>query len=146
MLPGASTVNADTPVINSVSTRFSATFSVDKINDAMYVGAITRRVGDDQYMVRVRVAADGSARLHVLRGASTAVGAAVESGVVITPGAKYRLVADTKTVAGVTTISAKIWKDGTAEPAGWQIERSNNAAGLQVAGSAGIYALSLIHI
>ncbi|MBF9336594.1 PKD domain-containing protein [Microbacterium lacticum] len=140
VLPGASTVNADTPVINSVSTRFSATFSVDKINDAMYVGAITRRVGDDQYMVRVRVAADGSARLHVLRGASTAVGAAVESGVVITPGAKYRLVADTKTVAGVTTISAKIWKDGTAEPAGWQIERSNNAAGLQVAGSAGIYA------
>ncbi|MDL5487722.1 PKD domain-containing protein, partial [Microbacterium wangruii] len=138
-MPGSSTVNVDSAVIDSTSTSFTGEFAVDKINDAMYIGLIARRVGDDQYMVRIRTAADGSARLNVLRGGSTAVGAAVETGVVIEPGAKYLFRVDTKTAAGVTTISAKVWKDGTPEP-GWQVERTNNVAGLQAPGSVGVYA------
>lgn len=63
----------------------------------------------------------------------------METGVVIEPGAKYRFVVDTKTVSASTSISAKVWKDGTTEP-DWQIERTNAQAGLQVAGSAGLYA------
>jgi PKD repeat protein len=139
LLPKATAVAADTAVLDSTATRFSTSFSVDKPNEAMYIGAVTRRVADDQYMVRIRVGADGTARLNVLRGTSTTIGAAVETGVVIEPGASYRFVVDTSTSAGVTSISAKVWKDGTPEP-GWQVERTNNVAALQVAGSAGVYA------
>lgn len=66
-VPRATTVAADTAVVDALSTRFDVTFSMDSVSEATYVGAVTRRVDGDQYMVRIRVGADGTARLNVLR-------------------------------------------------------------------------------
>lgn len=37
-----------------------------------------------------------------------------------------------------TTLKAKLWADGTAEPAAWQLNTTDSTAGLQVAGGAGV--------
>ncbi|WP_349309732.1 PKD domain-containing protein [Microbacterium sp. MM2322] len=130
---------ADTPIIDSTSTTLSGTFTVDKINEGMYVGIIARRVGTTQWLVRARIAADGSVKLNVLRGDSTSVGAAVTgTGLTIAAGQKYRFEVDTRTTT-TTAISAKIWSASDTEPTAWQIERTDATAALQGAGSAGVY-------
>lgn len=130
---------ADTPVIDSTSTTMSGSFTVDKVNEGMYVGVIARRVGTTQWLVRARIAADGTVKLNVLRGDSTSVGAAVSpAGLTVTAGQTYRFEIDTKTTT-TTAIAAKFWKAGDAEPTAWQIERSDATAALQGAGSAGLY-------
>ena len=40
--------------------------------------------------------------------------------------------------ASPTTIRARAWETGTAEPSSWQVTTTNSAAGLQTAGSVGI--------
>ncbi|BDV29518.1 PDK repeat-containing protein [Microbacterium terricola] len=130
---------ADTPVIDSTSTTLRGTFTVDKVNEGMYIGLIARRVGTTQYLVRVRVAADGTVKLNLIRGDSTSVGAAVSNpGFTVVAGQTYRFRIDTKTTT-TTTISARFWNTSDTEPTGWQLERSDATAGLQVAGSAGVY-------
>jgi hypothetical protein len=37
-----------------------------------------------------------------------------------------------------TALGVKVWKQGTAEPAAWQYQRSDSTAGLQVAGGVGL--------
>lgn len=131
---------ADTPVIDSTSTRLTGSFTIDKINEGMYVGVIARRVGTTQWMVRVRIAADGTVKLNVLRGDSVSVGAAVvPTGLTIAAGQKYRFQVDTATTTTTTAISAKIWNATDPEPAAWQIQRSDATAALQGPGSAGVY-------
>jgi hypothetical protein len=39
-----------------------------------------------------------------------------------------------------TTLQAKVWRDGQAEPAAWQVSGSDNSAALQTAGGAGLMA------
>ncbi|SDH23127.1 PKD repeat-containing protein [Microbacterium sp. 77mftsu3.1] len=130
---------ADTPVIDSTSTRISGTFTVDKVNEGMYVGVIARRVGSTQWLIRARIAADGTVKLNVLRGDSTSVGAAVTvTGLTIAAGQTYRFEVDTKTTT-TTSISARIWNASDTAPTTWQIERSDATAALQGAGSAGVY-------
>ncbi|WP_394289173.1 PKD domain-containing protein [Microbacterium sp.] len=140
MSVGAGTsLYADTPVIDSTSTTLSGSFTVDKLNEGMYVGIIARKVGTTQWLVRARLAADGTVRLNVIRGDSTSVGAAVSvTGLTIAAGQTYRFEVDTKTTT-TTAISAKIWNAAAAEPSAWQIERTDATAALQVAGSAGVY-------
>ncbi|MEW2012577.1 MULTISPECIES: PKD domain-containing protein [Microbacterium] len=140
MSVGAGTsLYADTPVIDSTSTRLSGSFTIDKVNEGMYVGFVARRVGTTQWMVRARIAANGTVKLNVLRGESVSVGAAVApAGLTIAAGQTYRFVVDTKTTTA-TAISAKIWKASDAEPSAWQIERSDSTAGLQSAGSLGVF-------
>lgn len=124
--------------VSSTRTRISAVLSVDKIADAHYVMLIGRQVGAEQYLLRLRIGSNGSAILHVMRG-GTAVGAAFTvPGVTIVPGAKYRMVFD---VAGTspTTLAGKLWRDGTVEPASWQLTRTDSTSALQTAGTVGVH-------
>lgn len=130
---------ADTPVIDSTSTRLSGSFTIDKVNEGMYVGVVARRVGTTQWLVRARVAADGTVKLNVLRGDSVSVGAAVvPAGLTIAAGQTYRFEVDTKTTT-TTSIAGKFWNAADTKPTAWQIERSDATAALQGAGSAGVY-------
>ncbi|MDN3496858.1 PKD domain-containing protein, partial [Planococcus sp. APC 4015] len=131
-------LQANLPSVSSTRTRISAVLSVDKIADAHYIMLIGRQVGSEQYLLRLRVAANGSAMLHVLRG-GTAIGAAYTvPGVTIVPGVKYHVVFDV-TGTSPTTLAAKLWRAGTTEPAAWQLTRTDSTAALQTAGTVGIH-------
>jgi hypothetical protein len=43
---------------------------------------------------------------------------------------------------GTSTLQAKVWAAGTAEPASWWLSATDGTASLQVAGSPGLYAYS----
>ncbi|WP_439591349.1 PKD domain-containing protein [Microbacterium sp.] len=126
------------PAVSSTSTRVATTFSVDKIAAAQYISVIGRQVGSEQYLLRLRVGADGGATLLAMRG-GTAIGANyVVPGLTITPGALYNVVFDV-TGTAPTTLSAKMWRSGTTEPASWQFTRTDSTAALQAAGSVGLF-------
>ena len=73
-------------------------------------------MGSDFYNSRIRIAANGTVQLYVLR-TSTAVGAAYTvPGLVIQPGAKYKLRFQVKG-STPTTLSAKVWASTDTEPA-----------------------------
>lgn len=123
--------------LSSSRTQLAATFSVDKIANAQYISFIGRQVGANQYLLRVRVAADGSVMLHVMRG-GTAIGAAYTvPGLTISPGAFHKIEFEV-TGTSPTTLSGKMWKESDTEPAGWQVVRTDSTAGWQEAGSVAI--------
>ncbi len=72
--------------MSSSNTLLATSFSVDKIANAQYISFIGRQVGAEQYLLRVRIATDGSVILHVMRG-GTAIGAGFTvPGLTIVPG------------------------------------------------------------
>ncbi len=136
-LANSTTQQANLNAVSSTSTRLTATFSVDKIANAQYISFIGRQVGANQYLLRARIATDGSVILHVMRG-GTAIGAGYTvPGLTVTPGTPYTAALEVKGT-NPTAISAKLWKSTDAEPAAWQLTRSDSTAALQSAGSIGV--------
>ncbi|MDN3497515.1 PKD domain-containing protein, partial [Planococcus sp. APC 4015] len=131
------TQQASLSSVSSSSTRLATTFSVDKIANAQYISFIGRQVGSNQYLLRARIATDGSVILHVMRN-GTAIGAAYNvPGLTITPGETYNVVFEVKGTSP-TALTAKVWRAGTTEPANWQITRSDSTSGYQAAGSVAV--------
>ncbi|MTB88002.1 PKD domain-containing protein [Aeromicrobium senzhongii] len=137
-VPAGGTVAATLGEVGSANTRVTGVFSVDKLFEATYVSLVGRKVGTNEYFARLRLAADGSVRMNLLRNPGTVtVGAQVVPNLTIVPGEKYRLAIEV-TGSGPTTLKAKVWKDGTAEP-DWQRTVTDAAAALQVPGSVGVW-------
>lgn len=136
-VPSANRLSADLPGVSSLNTRVTAEFTVDKNPEGSYIALVGRQVGSDYYIGRVRLAADRSARLNLLQ-TLNGVGPAYDLPFPIEPGQKYTLAVQV-TGTAPTTISAKVWKSTDPEPADWQISRTNTFAGLQSAGSAGLW-------
>ena len=101
-----------------------------------YTGVIVRQVGSDFYQARVRYFTSGSVGFQLLQGGSTVLVDTVLPGVTFAPGEVMVVKAQAFGVAP-TTIRAKAWKAGTAEPAEWTVTTTSSAAGLQAAGSVG---------
>jgi PKD repeat protein len=103
-----------------------------------YVGLVARQHAnaDDNYTVRVWLKNDGTVWLVTQRG-GTVVQSALVPGLTRVAGDTFNLRVD---VTGVspTTISSKIWKVGTAEPASAQLTTTDNTAVLQSAGFVGV--------
>ncbi|NYD68414.1 PKD domain-containing protein [Agromyces atrinae] len=137
-IPSNATLYADLNGVTATDVQVTAEFSVDKIVDGTYVSVVPRRVGADQYVARLRVAADGTVRLHMLVNSATAVAPAiVVPGLTLVPGEKYILSASV-TGTSATTMRAKVWKATDAEP-GWLATGTNSAAALQTAGSPTVF-------
>ncbi len=145
-VPGAGVISLNTStaqqaMLNSVvgaNTTISATFKVDKVANGQYIQVIGRQVGVDQYILRARIAGDGTVQLYVLRN-GTPIGAAFTvPDVVIAPGVAYTMKFQAQGT-GATSLSAKMWATAAAEPAAWQITRTDTNAALQAAGSVGVY-------
>jgi len=128
--------------LNGVSVTNSVT-EVDLSADVVAAGGSTsvsvigRRVGSAAYLARVRFEANGSARLFLVRAttAETVIGGASKViAATYTPGdvIKVRL---SVTGNSPTTIAAKAWLAGSAEPSGWMFETTDSEAALQQAGS-----------
>ena len=130
--------------LNSVSGRdvdLTTSFSYDKpgTGGGIYTSAVVRRIGTSDYRVKVRVTATGTT-LYLARtvsGAETILTTQTVSGLVVAAGdvLNVRLQAEGN---GTTTLRAKIWRSGTAEPAAWTTTGSDTTAALQAAGAVGL--------
>jgi len=133
-----STATATLPGVSSTDTevRVSATLKQAATGSGAYLSVLGRTIGTEDYRSRVKVSATGTVQLQLLRGATT-LKAATISGLLYAPGDQLNL---TTQVTGTspTTLRAKIWRAGTAEPTDWQVTAADSAASLQKAGSIGL--------
>ncbi|MGI8331772.1 LamG-like jellyroll fold domain-containing protein [Actinomadura scrupuli] len=134
--------------LNGVSTTdadVAATVASDKVGtgNGVYFWLAGRRVaGAGEYRARIRLRPSGVVSLQVSRtdaaNAETAIGAEqTVSGLTYAAGTVLRMRVQV-VGASPTALQAKVWADGTAEPASWQVTGTDSTAGLQVAGSVGV--------
>ena len=133
--------------LNSISrTNFNVVsdISVDKVGtgSGIQVTDIVRKTGTGEYRVTLLFQPGGSLRLSISRivgGSATTIRDVAVSGVTYSAGDDLRL----RVVAsgtGTTSLSGKVWKAGSAEPASAQATASDSTASLQTSGSFGVQA------
>jgi PKD repeat protein len=140
--PGSS-LRADLLGVQRTATDVSSTVALNAApsGTGAYVALVGRRVtGTDDYRLKVRLQAGGAVTAQLVRvtgGTETAV-----QTITTVPGVTHaagdelhlRLVVSG---SGTTTLRAKVWKDGTAEPAGWLLQATDTTGALQAPGSVG---------
>ena len=131
--------------VSSSATDLYLTFATDKpaSGSGVYLSAIGRRVsGAGEYRAKLLLTSNGSVALSLIRTTSTGAETTIASALTI-PGLNYA-VGDKLamrlqvTGTGPTTIRAKVWELGTAEPTTWQRTVTDATAALQVPGSIGL--------
>ncbi|HYT09961.1 MAG TPA: LamG-like jellyroll fold domain-containing protein [Mycobacteriales bacterium] len=122
-------------------------FSTDKTptGGGIYLSAVGRRVtANTEYRARARLLSTGSVALALTQLAGSSTETLISSevtvpGLTATAGAQLRIrVVATGTAP--TTLRAKAWAVGSAEPAGWQVSATSSTAGLQAPGGVGVAA------
>ena len=109
----------------------------------IYVTGYGRRVtGQGAYASKAKVASAGAVTLELSRLTPAGAEVSVQAATTI-PGLTYAVgqtlnVRIQVTGSSPTTIRAKVWKVGTAEPAGWQRSVTDTTAGMQASGSVGV--------
>lgn len=132
------TVNSYLAGVSSANTEVSVTTALlqPTTGAGTYVSVLARRVGTGDYRGRIKVLATGVVQLQLLRGGTT-LSAATVPGLTYATGDALQM-----TVQAVgtspTTLRAKVWKVGTAEPVGWQLSTTDSTAAMQAAGSIGL--------
>ncbi|WP_448624078.1 PKD domain-containing protein [Geodermatophilus sp. URMC 64] len=127
------------------SADITASFSLSSMptGGGTYVYVTGRRVaGQGEYRVRLRVAPDGQVYLALSR--LTGTTEAWPNGEVTVTGLRYQAggslnVRVRVSGTGTTQVLARVWA-GTAEPATWQLSRTDTTAVLQAAGAVGLAA------
>ncbi|MBG6212507.1 MAG: PKD domain-containing protein [Cryobacterium sp.] len=124
--------------VSSSSTDLTVTTSLQQATTGggSFISVIGRRVGSDDYRARVKILADGSVQLQLLRGATTLRASTIA-------GLRYRTNDALQVrlqVFGMapTTIRAKVWATGTTEPTTWQLSGTDATPALQQSGSIGL--------
>lgn len=107
----------------------------------VYLAVSPRSTTTAEYRARARVLSTGAVQIGattVVSGTEAAVGEVTTvPGLTYTAGTKLRIRAQATGVSP-TTIRAKIWVSGAAEPAEWQFTATDSTSGLQTAGSVGV--------
>jgi len=129
-LTGVSTTDAD--LRTSVSLDKAAT------GGGTFVYVTGRKVAtNSEYRATLRYRSDGRAvvALTAFKGSASGVNLVGETLVpgTIAPGAKLNVRLEVSG-SGTTTIRAKVWADGTAEPTAWTVSTTDTFAGLQAPG------------
>jgi PKD repeat protein len=105
-----------------------------------YVSVATRRVGTTDYRLLLRFRTDGQAEVMLARhvdGVETILaGTTLPGG--YTPGRSLTVRFETEG-SGTTTLRAKVWATGSAEPATWLVTTTDATAALQRPGAVFIY-------
>ncbi|MGH2755206.1 MAG: hypothetical protein ACRDLB_12360, partial [Actinomycetota bacterium] len=99
--------------------------------------ALLRKNGGTYYRIGPYVNAQGDILLRGQTGTGSSVFTDVATGMTLNTGDVLALRIEIDG-ASPTSIKAKVWKVGTTEPSSWLVTTSNNAAGLQTAGSIGL--------
>jgi len=130
--------------VSATDVAGSVDLSVDKpaTGGGIYHTVSVRRVGTSEYRVKLWLPSDGTVRVvtsRVVSGTQTTLGSATVPGLTYTPGDMIRLEFSV-TGSGTTTLTAKAWKVGTAEPPTVQLTSTDTTAGLQGPGSVALQA------
>lgn len=127
----------------SADVRVRLGFEKPATGNGTYVSLLGRRVGTADYRAKVRLMANGSVQLFLgtMQGSETTLASATATGLTLTP-ADRLVVRMQVTGTAPTTIRAKIWKVGDAEPVAWTLTATDATPALQAPGHIGL-ALSL---
>jgi PKD repeat protein len=135
--------------LGSVSSSATDTYlelATDKpaSGSGLYLAVVGRRVaGSGEYRAKAHLTSTGAVSLSLLRTTATGVETTIQSGLTIS-GLNYavgdRLAIRLQvTGTGTTTIRAKVWEVGTAEPVNWQRSVTDTTAALQAPGGVGLW-------
>ncbi|QRY39477.1 PKD domain-containing protein [Microbacterium hominis] len=129
----SATLNAAT----STSTDLTFGFSLSAVPTGarMYVSALGRVVGSDDYRARWVIAPGGAVQAQLARG-GTVLASLDLPGLTVSAGTVYSVRVQVDGT-GTTALRSKIWPAGTAEPAAWQLSTTDTTAALQTAGFPG---------
>ena len=126
----------------------ATTMSMDKlpVGGSLFTYVVLRRDGSGSYRAKVRIAPDGRvyARFTRVTGTSEAdIGAAevLVSGLTASAGVPLAIKAQAIGTSP-TTLRARVWLAGTAEPVTWNVETTDADAARQSAGNVGLRAYS----
>ncbi|CCE74741.1 conserved hypothetical protein [Clavibacter nebraskensis NCPPB 2581] len=124
--------------VSTTSSDVSATFSLDAVptGGGSYTRVNSRQVGSAFCQTQVWIKATGQIQLVQSEG-STTLGSYILPGTTYQAGQQLRVRVLT-TGTSPTTVKAKVWVAGQAEPAAWQTSVTSSTAALQAAGSVGI--------
>lgn len=132
VVPAGATLTGTLASVASTSTDLRTTLALGAVPDGpLYATVSGRVVGSADYGARVKVLATGAVQLHTERSGTVLSGGTLP-GVVLTPGARLHVRVQVQGVAP-TTVRARAWLDGTAEPTTWHTA-TDATAGLQTAG------------
>ncbi len=141
---GGTTGETMLPAVNTtdVDLRTSLAWSRTASQGTLYGTAVVRRqTNGSDYRVKVVVAASGTMQLVIARKVGTTetvLRTATVAGITQTANTSYRLAVRATTSAGTTTLSTKLWRVGTTEPAAWTATVTDATASLQSGGSVGL--------
>lgn len=136
--------NAYLGSVSSSATDLYLAVATDKpaTGSGIYISVVGRRVpGSGEYRAKVHLTSTGSVKLSLVRAAASGAETTLASGTV--SGLNYAVgdrlgIRLQVTGANPTTIRARVWELGTAEPLIWQRTVTDSTAGLQVPGSLGV--------
>ena len=119
--------------VSSTSASVHVAFSSDvaSAGGTTSVNVLGRRVGSDNYAARVRLEPGGVLRLYLVQNQTLLSQHLLPF--TYTPGEVLHVRLDV-TGTSPTTLRARVWRDGTAEPSTWQVSGSDATPALQVAG------------
>jgi hypothetical protein len=126
--------------VSSIDTDLRTSVSLDKAatGGGTYVYVTGRKVAaNTEYRAALRYRPDGSVvvALTALKGSTAGTNLVSETLVPgkVVPGAKLNVRLEVSG-SGTSTIRAKVWADGTAEPTAWTVSATDTYAGLQAPG------------
>lgn len=136
--------NAYLGSVSSSATDLYLAVATDKpaTGSGIYTSVIGRRVpGSGEYRAKLQLTSTGSVNLSLVRTASSGAETTLTGGTV--SGLNYAVgdrlgIRLQVTGTSPTTVRARVWELGTAEPVIWQRTVTDATAGLQVPGSLGI--------
>lgn len=133
--------------VSAPSADLRMSFALDKqpTGSGLYLTTSGRRIsGAGAYAGKVRIVSTGAVSVELMRLPSS--GSEVSMQAPLTISGLTHAVGDTLNLrlqvvgASPTTIRAKVWKAGTAEPTAWQRSVTDSTAGMQTSGSIGVSA------
>lgn len=105
------------------------------VGGTAYVSVIARSVGSSDYQARVAVSTTNTVVLQLLAAGTTL--AAVKTPLSYTTGQQLTVRVQASGVSP-TTLRAKVWATGTAEPSAWTVTASDSTSALQTTGGVGL--------
>ncbi|WP_129338873.1 PKD domain-containing protein [Cellulomonas endophytica] len=137
--PG-STLTGTLEGVSATSSRVQVVLGSETVpsGGGAQVRVLGRAVSSTSYYgAQVKISATGAVQLYVTKENGTLVNGVTVPGLVYGAGDRLNVVVEVEGTSP-TTVRAKVWKVGTAEPAAWTAQMTDDTAGLQVAGFTGL--------
>ncbi|KRB37164.1 PKD domain-containing protein [Microbacterium sp. Root180] len=131
--------------VNAQNVDARLVVSSDKVANGggLHLNYLVHKTAAGDYRVKLRISSAGVVQVSVSKvvgSTETIISNRTLTGYTHAAGSKLRLRFQATTVGGSTTLTAKAWADGAAEPADWFVSATDAQAELQGAGQVGVLA------